>query len=353
MSHCSHRRPSSSSSYSSPAPNARSKSHSSTAVQDDCTMTSKEFESILTAQSQPLENTPRRTPMIKSRARVDIASIPTEQTDAQLQQSRLIIKVLGAWVASSLGVILEAPLCPYTEALEKRYSSVLEHSACVSRFAITHRDCENLWNAYSNKCYATTASPVARLGHLRYYTPMPRSVGLPLDTWIAWTVPRSSRIAFASKALIEAIFFAKIRDASRKEWRFFDFVEFVSVFGTQNHEAMAQYLVEAFIGDLATQVRKESMRRFKCLLYLLSLPADDPSYSTRDWKAFNEVGPSLFPELTDYLTKIEMSSPSSISAARLKSGMLETIGKRFSITNYAGYFPRFDLYLYYEQYCIL
>lgn len=258
---------------------------------------------------------------------METSGIIAEISDAQLQQSRLIIKVLGSWVASSLGVLMEPPLCPYTEALERRYSSNLEHASCIAKFGLTTRECETLWAVYANQCFTSTASPVARLSHLRYYSAMPRSVGMTLGTWVAWTVPSSSRIAFSARSLIEAVFIAKIRGGSRKEWRFYDFVEFVAIFGTQGHDSMAQYLIEAFVGDMSTQVRKESMRRFKCLLFLLSLPAADPSYSSRDWRAFNEDEPTLYPELTDFLSKIESTTPSSISAARLKSGMVDTIGK--------------------------
>ena len=179
-----------------------------------------------------------------SRSRTDAGS-GGESADVKLQTSRKIIRVLGGWVSAALGVLLDGPLCPFTEYLEVRYSSSLEHSAVVLQFGISEKDCDTLWMMFATHCQAPAL-------HLRHYALHPRSLGMIISTFVAWTVPRSSRIAFASLALVEAVFVAQLKGV-REQWRFYDFVEFAAVFGAQTHEMMANYLVETFVGDMNAQ----------------------------------------------------------------------------------------------------
>ena len=66
------------------------------------------------------------------------------------------------------------------------------------------------------------------------------------------------------------------------------------------------------------------MRRFKSLLYLLSLPSG--TAAIEDYSVLASGDAPLSPALSEYLIKLESSSPASISAARLKAGMVDTIG---------------------------
>jgi hypothetical protein len=131
-----------------------------------------------------------------------------------LAEYRRVIRVLGGWVASCLGVLLDPPLCPNLESLDSRYHPFIEMASISSFLGVTTRQADTLWTAFTGHCYARGTSPHSSSTSCVYS----QSPGLCLSDWIRWTCPRSSKITFASRPLLEAVFLSQLKN-QKNEWR--------------------------------------------------------------------------------------------------------------------------------------